>query len=375
VARTLTILFGVTSRSWGGNEKWTLEAARSLRARGHSVKVLWSYAPILEQLEARGLPARHLRLPGDVNPVSFFSFARAIRAERPDVLVLTKQREYWVGGLAARLAGRPLVALRLGLARPLKDDLKRRLSFGRFADLVIVNSRGVADALGASPWFDQKKVRVLLNGVDGSACDPRAGRKLLESLGVPPGAPAVVGAGRLTGQKGFDVLIRAFGDVLAAVPAARLVILGEGGRRPDLEAEAARAGVAGAVVFAGHRDDVREILVAASVYALSSRNEGMANTLLEAMSVGSPIVATDVSGTREAVRNGEDAVVVAPEDPAALARGIVTLLRDADLARRLGESARARALALFTYERMAEELERMFLEAFGWPRSELKSLG
>ena len=172
MARSLTILFGVTSRSWGGNEKWALEAARSLRARGHGVKVLWSYAPILEQLEARGLPARRLRLPGDVNPVSFFSFARAVRAERPDVLVLTKQREYWVGGLAARLAGRPLVALRLGLARPLKDDLKRRLSFGRFADLVIVNSRGVADALGASPWFDQRKVRVLLNGVDGSPCDP-----------------------------------------------------------------------------------------------------------------------------------------------------------------------------------------------------------
>jgi glycosyltransferase involved in cell wall biosynthesis len=363
VARSLTILFGVTSRAWGGNEKWAAEAARSLRDRGHRVKVLWSHAPVLMQLEARGLPARRITLPGDVNPVSFFSFARALRDERPDVLVLTKQREYWVGGIAARLAGRPLVALRLGLRRPLKNDLKRRLSFGKFADLVIVNSRGVAGALTASPWLDQAKVRILLNGVDGSVCDPVAGRKLLESLGVAPGAPVVVGAGRLTHQKGFDVLIRAFGDVLAAAPAARLVILGEGGRRRDLEAEAARAGVAAAVVFAGQRDDVREILAAASVYALSSRNEGMANTLLEAMSVGSPIVATDVSGTREAVRDGEDAVIVPPEEPAALAQAIVTLLGDADLARRLGESARARARALFTYERMAEDLERMLLAA------------
>lgn len=361
--RSLSVLFTVTSRSWGGNEKWAAEAARSLHARGHRVKVLWSHEAVLRQLAARGLPARRLRLPGDVNPVSFSSFARAIRAERPDVLVLTKQREYWVGGLAARLAGRPLVALRLGLARPLKDDLKRRLSFGRFADLVIVNSSSVAATLGASPWFDQAKVRILLNGVDGSACDPRAGRALLESLGVPPDAPAVVGAGRLAHQKGFDVLIRGFRDVRAAVPETRLVILGEGGRRGDLIDEAARSGVAGSVVFAGHRDDVREVLAGASVYALSSRNEGMANTLLEAMSVGSPIVATDVSGTREAVRDGQDAVIVPPDDPAALSRAIVTLLRDRELARRLGESARARALARFTYEGMGADLERMLLDA------------
>jgi len=162
---------------------------------------------------------------------------------------------------------------------------------------------------------------------------------------------------------GFDALIRAFAEVRSQVPGARLVIVGEGGRRKDLEEEARRAGVAEAVVFAGFRDDVRDLLGAADVFALSSFNEGMANTLLEAMSVGAPIVATDVSGTREAVRDREDGLVVPPGDERALARAIEELLRDPALARRLGGSALARARSLFTYERMAEDLEGLLLDA------------
>jgi glycosyltransferase involved in cell wall biosynthesis len=353
----------VTSRSWGGNEKWALGAASSLAARGHRVAVLWSHEPVRRALEARGLPGRRVRLPGDLNPVSFASLARALRAERPDAVVLTTQREYWVGGVAARLAGRPLVALRLGLRRRPPDDLKRRLSFGRLSDLVIANSREISEMLRAVPWFDHGKVRVLMNGVETSPVDRAEGRRLVESLGVPPGARAVVAAGRLARMKGFDVLIRAFRAVLDAVPDARLVLLGEGGRRRELEDEAARAGVAGAVVFAGHRTDVREVLAGADVFALPSRNEGMANALLEAMSVGAPIVATAVSGTGEAVRDGEDALVVAPEDEEALAAAVVRLLRDRELAARLGASAASRAAARFTYERMAEEIERMLVEA------------
>jgi len=365
MARRLAVVLAVTSRSWGGNEKWALGAASSLAARGHRVVVLWSHEPVRLEIAARGLPGRRVRLPGDLNPASFASLACALRAERPDAVILTTQRGYWVGGVAARLArgGRPLVALRLGLCRRPQDDLKRRLSFGRLADLVIVNSREISEMLRAVPWFDHGKVRVLLNGVETSPVDRAEGRRLVESLGVPPGAPAVVAAGRLARMKGFDVLIRAFRAVLGPAPDARLVLMGEGGRRRELEDEAARSGVARAVVFAGHRTDVREVMAGADVFALPSRNEGMANALLEAMSVGAPIVATGVSGTSEAVRDGEDALVVPPEDETALAAAVVRFLEDRALALRLGASAAARAASRFTYERMGEELERMLVDA------------
>ena len=358
----MSVVFCVTSRSWGGNEKWVAEAARGLAGRGHAVTALWSYEPVLRGIEARGVPARRIRLWGDLNPLGLASLVAAFRRARADAVVLTKQREYWMGGLAAHLAGRPLVVLRLGTRRPQRNDLKRRLAFGRFADRIVVNSSAIREMLAGTPWIDTSRVSVLLNGVSLEPVDPAAGRRSLAALGVPPGRPVVCGAGRLTRMKGFDVLIRAFPKVLASHPDAVLVLLGGGGQLPGLAKEAADAGVRERVIFAGHRDDVREILSAVDVYALSSRKEGMANTLLEAMSVGAPIVATDVSGTLEAVRDGAEALVVPPEDPGALARGVCRLLSDRREAESLGVAALARARERFGYDGMARELESIIAE-------------
>jgi glycosyltransferase involved in cell wall biosynthesis len=351
-SRKLSVLIGITSRSWGGNEKWATEAARGLLCRGHRVVAFWTHAPIRAELESRGIPARRVRLWGDVNPFGFSALVRLLRGIRPDVLI-----EYWMGGLASRVAGRPLVVLRHGLRRPLREDFKRRSAFGRFADLILVNSGDVRDTLLGAEWLDPSKVRVLLNGVETSKVADGAGLDFLESVGIAPGTPVVAGVGRLTSQKGFDVLIRAMALVREKMSGTRLVLVGEGGQRRSLEELARSERLTDTVVFAGYRTDVREILSAVDVYALSSMNEGMANTLLEAMSVGAPIVATDVSGSREAVRDGVDGLVVAPSDPSALADGILTLLQDRELSARLGASARQRAVECFGRDRMASELE------------------
>ena len=359
--RKLSVVFTVSSRSWGGNEKWAAEAARGLALRGHRVLVLWSHRPVADGLRLCGVPGRRVRLWGDLNPVGLLALVRAFREARADAVVLTKQRDHWMGGLVARLAGRPLVVFRLGLRRPLQDDLKRRLTFGRFADRVVVNSSAIRETLLESPWVDPATIDVLLNGVSIEPIREGAGREILDSLGIPPGCPVVCGAGRLTRQKGFDVLIRAFSGVLASHPDAVLLILGEGGRRDSLRETAEAAGVGGRVIFAGHRDDVRTILSAVDVYALASRNEGMANTLLEAMSVGAPIVATDVSGTLEAVRHDREALVVPPDRVRELSEAIVTLLGDREKAGRLGSAAIERAREKFGYDRMAAELERIIV--------------
>ena len=358
-AGALTVLVGVTSRSWGGNEKWASEAATGLKRRGHRVSVFWSHDEIERELARRGLEGRRIRLWGDVNPAGLFSLLRLMRDVRPDVVILTKQREYWMGGLLAPLARRPLVVLRQGLNRPLANDLKRRLAFGTFADAVIVNSNLAKETLLASPWLDPEKVVVLMNGVRSEPPVIERGESFIRSAGVPTGAPIVAAAGRLTSQKGFDILIEAFATVADARPSAVLLILGEGGQRATLEREVRSRGLAERVLIPGHTDHVRDVLAVSDVYALSSRNEGMANTLLEAMSVGAPIAATDVSGTREAIRPGVDGLVVPPDDPAALASAILKLLEDRSLASRLGASARSRAIEQFPRERMITELESL----------------
>jgi glycosyltransferase involved in cell wall biosynthesis len=181
--------------------------------------------------------------------------------------------------------------------------------------------------------------------------------RVLRDLGIPTGAPVVCGVGRLGRVKGLDLLIAAFTEVLGAFPDARLLIVGEGTEKATLASSAVEAGIAESVVLAGHSDRVRTILASVDVYVLSSRYEGMANTLLEAMSVGAPIVATDVSGTREAVRDGVDALVVPPDDSRAIRDAVLRLLRNRELAGALGQSALARAESLFSPERMADGVE------------------
>ncbi len=357
MSEPLTIVVGITSRSWGGNEKWAADAARGLADRGHRVTALWTHEPVRRELERRGLSRIRVHLRGDLDLVGLASLVSVIHRERPDVLLLTKQREYWLGGVAARMAARPLVVLRMGLRRRLRDDFKRRMSFGRLADLIVVNSSAVREALLESNWIDPRRVKVILNSVASGPLPDGEGRRLVEAVGVPDGARVICGAGRLTRQKGLDLLIEAFAIVRQRIGDVRLVILGEGGQRRALERAAEEAGVAGSVVFAGHREDVREILSGVDVYVLSSRNEGMANTLLEAMSVGAPIVATDVSGTTQAVTDGVEALVVPPEDVGALADATIRLLEDRRLAASLGRAARERAVEAFGRQRMIDELE------------------
>mgnify|MGYP006296481181 FL=1 len=363
--RPLRVLFMLTSRQWGGNEKWTLLAARGLLDRGHDVTVLWSHGVIRDELSRRGIPGRRVRLWGDVNPVGLAWLCRHIMATRPDVLVLTKQREYWMGGAAARIVGRPFVALRLGLRRRLRDDLKRRLAFGRFADAIIVNSPAVRDALLESEWLEPSKIALIENGVPTDPVEPARVEGALRRVGAPRGGPVVLGAGRLSKQKGFDVLIDAFASVLERAPNAHLVIAGSGNDMEKLRRRAEGLGIAESVTLPGHVDDVRALMAGADVYALSSRNEGMANALLEAMSVGCAIVATDVSGTVQAVRDGKEALVVPPEDVGALAEALVRLLSDADLREELGAAALERARARFGVERMLDEVEELFRRGAG----------
>lgn len=353
----LTVIIGITSTSWGGNEKWAAEAAAGLAGRGHRVSVFYTHEPVRSELVSRGISHDRVLLWGDLNPFGFSSLIRLFRRKRPDVVILTKQREYWMGGIAARHSGHPLVALRLGLRRRIREDNKRRKVFGPLSDLVIVNSNVIRDELALTPWFDVSKVRVLHNGVSSWPASPDAGHAVLRALGVPDGARVICGAGRLTHQKGFDHLIDAFVVVAAAREDVHLVITGEGGKREELEARANVSGVGDRIHLVGHRGDVRDIIAVSDAYVLSSVNEGMANTLLEAMSVGASIVATDVSGTAEAVTDGVDALIVPPADVGALARALARLLEDPDVARRLGVAAMARATKDFSMDRMITELE------------------
>ncbi|AZM54527.1 glycosyl transferase family 1 [Streptomyces sp. WAC 01529] len=204
---------------------------------------------------------------------------------------------------------------------------------------------------------------VVPNGVDVDHFSPGASRRARDRLLPTDFAPAplVVCVGRLCRQKGQDVLLRAWASVTARVPGARLVLVGDG---PD--AGRLRAGADASVTFAGAARDTADWYRAADVVVLPSRWEGMALAPLEAMACGRPVVVTDVNGARESLPSaGRAHGLVPPEDPAALARALVALLRDAELRDALGRRGRRHVLDHHDARRAADAIDVVYRELLG----------
>jgi glycosyltransferase involved in cell wall biosynthesis len=349
VSRPLSILH-VSQPTEGGVGRYVADLAVEQVGRGWRVVVASpTYGELAAQTTDAGaghVPWSAGRAPGPGSLLDATRLSKIVREAEPDLVHLHSSKAGFAGRLALR-GRRPTIfqphawsfdAVR-GPVRPAAIAWER--SAARWAAIVLCVSpserqHGVEAGIHAN-W------RVVPNGVDVSSWpeisdDERSATR--KRLGLAD-LPTVVCVGRLTRQKGQDVLLAAWPAVRDQVPQAQLVLVGDG---PDVEALRKQAD--GAVVFAGHRTNVAEWLAAADVAAFPSRWEGMSIGLLEAMASGRSIVATDVPGASEAL--GEvGGPLVPPEDPAALAAAIVTRLQDPERAASEGRAARERVEQTF----------------------------
>ncbi|GAA3180800.1 hypothetical protein GCM10010531_38670 [Blastococcus jejuensis] len=311
-------------------------------ARGHDVHVACPPGPgLAHEAQARGATVHAwaaTRSPGPSVLAETRRLARIVAATDPDVVVLHSAKAGLAGRLAVR-GRRPTVFVPHAWSFEAVRGPLARLSTGwevigaRWADLVVCVSDD-EQAAGRRHGVHAGSV-VVLNGVDVEALAPRDRDAARARLGLD-GSPTVVCVGRLAEQKGQDLLLRAWAEVLDAVPEARLVLVGDGPERAALEAAAPPN-----VHFAGAQDPA-DFYAAADVVALPSRWEGGPLVPLEAMAMGRPVVGFDVQGVATAL--GDTGALVAPGDLTGLAAGLARLLTDPDRAAADGRAARRRAL-------------------------------
>ncbi len=269
--------------------------------------------------------------------------------------------------IARGLPGVALLSTAHGWSRPL--DAKHRLyhvldrwALRRYPDVIAVSS----DTAGklAAAGVDPGRVHVVTNGIDLDRWTPGASEPPPPE-GLPAGAKVVGTVGRLSIDKDMDTLIAAFARVAERIPEAHLVLAGDGPERGRLE-EAARASGAGdRIRFLGHRGDLRDLYSALSVFVLSSKTEGMPNTLLEAMAMGAPVVANPVGGVGEVARDGEHARFFPVGDAAALETALLSLLEHPDEGRAMAARARARVEAEFSFAARVRRMEDLYEELAG----------
>jgi glycosyltransferase involved in cell wall biosynthesis len=207
-------------------------------------------------------------------------------------------------------------------------------------------------------------VTTLLNGIDPVAFKRDTSRRqaVRAALGVSDSDLLMASVGRLEPQKRFDLLLEAFAGLRAQHPSLRLAIVGDGGERDRLTALSARLGLDGRCLLLGHRTDVADLHNAFDLYVQSSDYEGTPNTVLEAMALETPVVATDAGGTRELAEDGVHALIVPTGDVAALQHAIRAALTDGGATARRASAARARIETTLSFQARTAHLNELYAE-------------
>ncbi|SDT24540.1 Glycosyltransferase involved in cell wall bisynthesis [Streptomyces sp. TLI_053] len=295
---------------------------------------------------------------------------RLVRERRPD-LVHTTLYESDVLGRAAALAARtPVVTSLVNAAYGPEHRNARGLNPWKVRAAQAVDAttaqgtrrfhaltRYVAGAMARRLRVPSQRIDVVPRGRDpellGSVTPDRRAA-VRTALELPQDVPVVLAAARQQYQKGLDVLLEAWPQVLRAEPEAVLLLAGsEGGESERLRALAAATG---GVRFLGPRDDVFDLMAASDAFAVPSRWEGLGSAAMEAMGVGVPLVAADVPALRETVGSEDYARLVTPEHPAALAAALTDTLEDRAAARVRAKAARARFLTSFTLHQVSAQM-------------------
>lgn len=293
----------------------------------------------------------------------------ALGALKPAVVHTNTLKSHLLAGAAARLAGRPLVwhVRDILPPGPAHHWLLRAARFSR--PYIVAISKAVAKQF--APLASHLRCRIIYNGVPlEKYCPGPPAVALAEELDLRPDDEIVAVVGRLTPWKGHRALLQAMQGVRAQRPRARLLVVGavafwEQSYADELKQLAAALGLNGAVIWAGFRRDVADLLRLCHVFVLPSCDEPFGRALVEAMATGKPVVAVRSGGVPEVVTDGESGLLVEPGDIGGLSAAIVRLLAEPGLARDLGEAAWRRANRHFPVTRVAREVEEVYDELLG----------
>lgn len=301
----------------------------------------------------------------------FISFVRIVRRERPQAILSMLTHNNIMAILAGKLFKITVFACEhstLGEVIKTKDG-KKMLGvptsilvkiFYKFASKVIAVSEGIKTNLIEEFGISPEKVEVIYNPIDMDRII-KLSKESVNGISIKKKAPVIIAMGRLTWIKGFDVLIKAFSRVVKAMD-ARVIILGEGSERGSLENLSAELGLTEKISFPGFQNNPYPFLFNADIFVLPSRYEGLPMAVLEAMACGLPIIAADCkSGPREILQNGRCGLLVPVEDEAALAEGILNLLRDHALREKFAALGKYRTMD-FSADKIVRKYEYLFID-------------
>ncbi|HUG90901.1 MAG TPA: glycosyltransferase [Planctomycetaceae bacterium] len=363
-SQSVRIAFCITDLDPGGAEQALVQIVTRLDRR-HWEPAVYCLAPpgaLVEPLRAAGVPVTCLGARSAWNVAVLPRLARELRRFRPRLVQTFLYHANISGRIAGAMARVPRVVSGIRVA---ERRGRRRLWIDRWTSALVDRhvcvSRGVADYSINTGGLAAEKVAVIPNGVDVERFASARAADLTQ-FGIPPDCRVLLFVGRLDPQKAPEVLIdaAAAAGVLPAHRDVHLLLVGDGPERERIVERIRACPISDRVHLAGQRDDVAELLQASFALVLPSRWEGLPNAVLEAMAAGRPVVATAVEGTTELVARQSTGLLVEPGSVKDLAETLGWLLDHPDEAHRMGLNAQGVVRQSFTWERCAQDYERLY---------------
>lgn len=344
-----------TARTWRGGQGQVMHTVMGLRARRQRAALVAHPEGELYRRMSEGTDLIPLAPRNEIDLAAAWRLSRVLKQLMPDVIHAHDPHGVAMAATALSIASPspepPLVASRRIEFRIAHNSFSK-WKYGRVACFIAI-SEAVRERLIAD-GIPRDKTTVVHEGVDVERIAHLAAANVRAAFYLPTQAPVVGNIGALVPQKGQQHLIDAAAIVVRAVPDARFVICGDGELRPMLEEQIKRKHLERHVFLAGFRPDVLELLKGFDLFALSSLQEGLCTSLVDAMAAAKAAVATRVGGVPEVVAEGETGLLVPARDHEAMADRIVALLKDEPRRTRMGKAGLERARKLFTVDHMVE---------------------
>ena len=361
----------------GGRLQHFLQVGTNLNAEKYEIfnvcVVNRKNSPYLNRVQSVNNHVFHLKRKYDLSIIS--RLANFIEENKIDIVYSIENSSIFVMGLTKLLKKNPFKLIINTAGAPFHDTKLRQLYVRSFylLNILIMNflaSKVIAVSHGEKRLLIKRgarggKISVVYNGIDLSPYKKSKDQGYLESeLDIQEDLPIVGTVARLTPVKGLIYLLRSIPSVLASFPNTRFMIVGGGFLQNSLEEEANKLEIKKNVLFTGSRQDVPSLLKFFDIFVLPSLKEGLPFAIIEAMATSIPVIATEVKGNREVVKDGISGILVPSKNPQDLAKAIINLLQDKEKAKRMGNAGFSRAELNFSSEKFIQNLEDVMEDVF-----------
>ena len=361
---SIHILHTEWSSGWGGQELRVVAESAAFRARGYQVLIACQPDSMIRpRAEEAGIPVIPVVLKKGPRPASVRKAMRIIREYHVDVVHTHSSVDAWNFGLAARLLGVPVVRSRHLSTRISRSPLSYLL-YMMLADRVITSGQAIKDVMVARNKMRPERIVSIPAGIDEKRFSPSVDATgVRREFGLSDGDFVVGIVAVLRSWKGHQYLIEAVAQLRRQGVPVKLLIVGAGPQEANLRRMIHEKELEGIAILTGHRKDVPSLMKAMQCLVLpSTDNEATSQVLPQAMAMKVAVIATDVGGLAEVVIDHDTGLLVPPHDPNALAEAIHWIQQHPQETRQMAERGYEHALANFTFDRMIERTEQVYLD-------------